>query len=79
MAATIFGTVYDTGTTVLTAATVSCPGRIVTNNSGGYSMTVPGAGTYTLTASCVNYNPQAIQVQVINGQTKLQDFHLSHV
>jgi hypothetical protein len=76
---TIFGTVYDSGTTVLSAATVSCPGLIVTNVSGSYYTTTANPGTYALTASCANYTPKTINVTILSGQTKSQDFHLVHV
>ena len=79
MSTMIFGTVYDSGSTVLTGATVTVPGCTVSNNNGSYFVNVPGTGTYQVTASCANYTPKTTPVAISFGQLKSQDFHLNHI
>ncbi|MBA3710770.1 MAG: hypothetical protein H0W83_18350 [Planctomycetes bacterium] len=79
MTCTVFGTVYDSGSTVLTAAVVSTPNVNVNNASGSYYFQTATSGTFNVTATCANYVQQTIAVPVANGQSKSQDFHLTHV
>jgi hypothetical protein len=79
MATMIYGTIYDSGSTKLTVAVVTIPNIVVTSNQGNYTAMLNASGTYQVTASCANYQPQTIAVTVAVGQMKLQDFHLTHV
>jgi hypothetical protein len=77
MSATIYGKVYNNVTkVVITSAVVTAPPYTVTNNSGNYSFTTPGAATVDVTASATGYTPKTTSVTVTNGQTKKQDFYL---
>jgi hypothetical protein len=77
MSATIYGKVYNNVTkVVITSAVVTAPPYTVTNNSGNYSFTTPGAATVNVTASATGYTPKTTSVTVTNGQTKKQDFYL---
>ena len=80
MSARIYGVMKDAATNqVISTATASAPGYTVTNTSGSYTLTTPGAATVTLTASATGYTPQTQDVTVINTQQKNVNFLLVHV
>jgi hypothetical protein len=49
----------------------------VTNSSGTYFFTTPGAATVAVTASAVGFSPQTQNVTVADGANKKADFSLT--
>jgi hypothetical protein len=76
---TITGVVTDAGTgTALAGATVSYSGgSVATNASGTYTLSNVTPGTYTVTATAIDYDNQMADVTVVSGGTAQHDFALA--